>query len=110
MCRRPLAMSDAEAQIKAMKEELAKKEALLAEKNKQIEQLEKKSKRTDGGSSSYGSSESLWSDAEHELFLTALEKHGDGDGDVEEAWESIAKEVGTRGVEEVKLHAHEYFF
>jgi SHAQKYF class myb-like DNA-binding protein len=103
-------MSDAEAQIKAMKEELAKKEALLAEKNKQIEQLEKKSRRRDGGSSSYGTSESLWSDSEHELFLTALEKHGDGDGDVDEAWESIAKEVGTRGVEEVKLHAHEYFF
>lgn len=103
-------MSDAEAQIKAMREELAKKEALLAEKNRQIEQLEKRSRRPEASASSYGGSESIWSDTEHELFLTALEKHGDGDGDVEDAWDAIAKEVGTRGVEEVKLHAHEYFF
>ena len=103
-------MSDAEAQIKAMREELAKKEALLAEKNRQIAQLEKRSRRSEASASSYGGSESIWSDTEHELFLTALEKHGDGDGDVEDAWDAIAKEVGTRGVEEVKLHAHEYFF
>jgi SHAQKYF class myb-like DNA-binding protein len=105
-------MADAEAQLKELQAQLAKKEALLAEKNKKIEQLEaSRGARAGGepGSSSYGSSESVWSDAEHELFLTALETHGD-EGDVEEAWDAIAREVGTRGVEEVKLHAHEYFF
>ena len=103
-------MADAETQLKDLQDQLAKKEALLAEKNRKIEQLEKRGAGSEGpGGSSYGGSESVWSDAEHELFLSALETHGDK-GDVEEAWDAIAREVGTRGVEEVKLHAHEYFF
>ena len=51
----------------------------------------------------------LWSEAEHERFLNALEAHG-GVGDVEEAWAAISSAVSTRSTEEVKLHAHEYFF
>eukprot|EP01045_Picozoa_sp_COSAG04_P024031 COSAG04_NODE_2946_length_3357_cov_30.464702_2_plen_200_part_00 len=94
-------------QLQKLQRQLADKEKMLAEKNKKIEQLEAK-KKEGGGSFSHGS-DTAWSDAEHEAFLTALEKHGD-DGDVEEAWEAIAKEVGTRSQEEVKLHAHEYFF
>ena len=125
----------AEEQLKKLQEELSKKEAQLAEKNAKIEQLERNKEnsasataRVAGDSAGAGSTPApstfsgspkrtasvrsggpLWSEAEHERFLTALEAHG-GEGDVEAAWAAISSAVSTRSVEEVKLHAHEYFF
>lgn len=140
---------DREDQLKKLQEELSKKEALLAEKNQRIEQLERdkqerkaledantgaasagtaaslgasasgapaaaaaaasSSSTSSSSTAVHGRSDSLWSDAEHERFLNALEAHG-GEGDVEEAWAAIAHRVSTRSIDEVKLHAHEYFF
>ena len=58
---------------------------------------------------SIGFQDHSWSESEHERFLAALEAHG-GEGDVDHAWAAIATAVGSRNIEEVKLHAHEYFF
>lgn len=55
------------------------------------------------------SSGGAWTDAEHVLFLSALKAHGDNEKS-EEAWTAIAKEVGTRGKQEVEIHAQAHFF
>eukprot|EP00736_Rhodelphis_marinus_P006462 Rmarinus@m.17872 len=48
-----------------------------------------------------------WSDDEHQRFLQGLEKFGSENA--EEAWQKIADHVGTRTIDDIKLHANEYF-
>jgi SHAQKYF class myb-like DNA-binding protein len=48
-----------------------------------------------------------WSSEEHDRFLEALEKYGNGNTGDE--WALMAKHVGTRAPNEIKLHAHKYF-
>ena len=48
-----------------------------------------------------------WSSDEHSRFLEALEKFGNGN--TGEEWQLMAKHVGTRTHNEIKLHAHKYF-
>ena len=48
-----------------------------------------------------------WTDSEHARFLEALEKFGNANTGNE--WQEMAKFVGTRTHNEIKLHAHRYF-
>merc|ERR1719174_2439181 len=48
-----------------------------------------------------------WTEVEHNLFLEALEKFGNGNSGME--WKKMAQHVGTRNYNEVKLHAYKYF-
>ena len=48
-----------------------------------------------------------WTDSEHSRFLQALEKFGNANTGNE--WQEMAKFVGTRTHNEIKLHAHRYF-
>ena len=48
-----------------------------------------------------------WTDSEHSRFLEALEKFGNANTGNE--WQEMAKFVGTRTHNEIKLHAHRYF-
>ena len=105
----PAETDSTENQLKKLQAELAKKESLLKEKEARIEQLERNNKDDKDGHANVDAGHAAWTEHEHEQFLSALEAHG-GDGDVDSAWGAIAQAVQTRNVEEVKLHAHEYFF
>lgn len=48
-----------------------------------------------------------WGHDEHQRFLEALEKYGDGNTGNE--WHYMAEYVGGRTANEIKLHAHKYF-
>ena len=43
-----------------------------------------------------------WSDAEHNIFLEGLEKHG-------KQWKTISTMIGTRTVVQVRTHAQKFF-
>ena len=48
----------------------------------------------------------MWTDAEHERFVKALEKFGSGKSGLE--WQKIADAVGNRSTAEVWRHAEKY--
>jgi len=83
-------------------EAISQLQAQLAARTSELEQAQ--------ASLAHQSQPLPWSDAEHDAFKRALEAHGGGGADIETAWNHISAVVGTRSVEEVKLHAHGYFF